>query len=38
MDVESNPSSGCGWKDHTTNCNFLKDLVSEYKKLGAKGK
>ncbi|KRX03760.1 Glycoside hydrolase, superfamily [Pseudocohnilembus persalinus] len=36
MDVETNPSSGCGWStDINKNCQFLQDLVNAYKKLGA---
>lgn len=37
LDVEHNPSTGCGWStsDYTGNCNFLSDLVNALK---AKGK
>ncbi|KRX01186.1 Glycoside hydrolase, superfamily [Pseudocohnilembus persalinus] len=36
IDVESNPSSGCGWTSNiNTNCQFLKDLVNAYKAKGA---
>ena len=32
VDVESNPSSGCGWgTDFTKNCKFLTDLVNALK-------
>lgn len=35
IDVESNPSSGCGWSSNvTTNCNFLSELVTAYKNAG----
>lgn len=32
IDVESNPSTGCGWSstDHTGNCQFLQDIVSQF--------
>jgi hypothetical protein len=28
LDVETNPSTGCGFKDATFNCNFIGQLVS----------
>jgi len=32
IDVETNPSSGCGWgSDHTGNCNYLTELVNRVK-------
>ncbi|KAM3130694.1 hypothetical protein pb186bvf_017202 [Paramecium bursaria] len=33
LDVEFNPSTGCKWSttDFTANCNFVKQLVSEFK-------
>jgi|JI9StandDraft_2_1071091.scaffolds.fasta_scaffold189818_2 GH25 family lysozyme M1 (1,4-beta-N-acetylmuramidase) len=35
IDVETNPSPGCGWgSDHTTNCNFLTELVDRVKHHG----
>lgn len=36
LDVETNPSSGCGWStsDYTGNCNFLTDLVSTFQSKG----
>ncbi|CAD8049465.1 unnamed protein product [Paramecium primaurelia] len=32
IDVESNPSTGCGWSssDHTGNCQFLQDIVNAF--------
>eukprot|EP01103_Thecamoeba_quadrilineata_P005141 TRINITY_DN14979_c0_g1_i1.p1 TRINITY_DN14979_c0_g1~~TRINITY_DN14979_c0_g1_i1.p1 ORF type:complete len:219 (+),score=35.83 TRINITY_DN14979_c0_g1_i1:60-716(+) len=37
FDIESNPSSGCGWTSSTTtNCNFLGSLLSEARALGVK--
>jgi len=35
FDIETNPSSGCGWSSNTgDNCDFLTDLIAEAKKLG----
>lgn len=35
IDVETNPSPGCGWgSDHETNCNFLTDIVTRVKHHG----
>ncbi|EAR88281.1 glycosyl hydrolase family 25 protein (macronuclear) [Tetrahymena thermophila SB210] len=35
IDVETNPSSGCGWTSNiNTNCQFLKDIVAAYKSHG----
>ena len=35
IDVETNPSSGCGWgKDYTANCNYLAELISRIKQHG----
>ncbi|KAL4476535.1 hypothetical protein ABPG74_010268 [Tetrahymena malaccensis] len=35
IDVETNPSSGCGWTSNiNTNCQFLKDIVSAYQSHG----
>jgi hypothetical protein len=28
FDIETNPSSGCGWADAGTNCNFMQGLVN----------
>ena len=37
FDIETNPSSGCGWSgDHSSNCAFLKDMIDEGKSLGVK--
>lgn len=35
FDIETNPSSGCGWSgDTTSNCNFLSELISAGSSLG----
>jgi len=34
FDIETNPSSGCGWQDPSANCNFLSDMISEGQSLG----
>ena len=35
IDIEINPSSGCGWgKDYTSNCNYLNELISRIKSHG----
>ena len=35
IDVEINPSSGCGWgKDYNSNCNYVTELVSRIKSNG----
>jgi hypothetical protein len=35
VDVETNPSTGCGWgTDHTGNCNFLTEIVNRVKSHG----
>ncbi|CAD8185212.1 unnamed protein product [Paramecium pentaurelia] len=36
LDVETNPSTGCGWSssDYTGNCNFLNDLITNFKNKG----
>lgn len=36
LDVETNPSTNCGWSssDYTGNCNFLNDLVTAFKNKG----
>ena len=36
VDVETNPSTGCGWSssDYTGNCNFLNDLITNFKNKG----
>lgn len=34
VDVEKNPSSGCGWKSASENCAFLESLVSSLKSHG----
>lgn len=34
FDIETNPSSGCGWSDASTNCNFLQAMISEGQALG----
>lgn len=35
IDVETNSSPNCGWtKDHTFNCNFLKEVVAAVKSSG----
>ena len=35
VDVETNPSSGCGWsRTHAEHCQFLKEIVTELKNKG----
>jgi len=34
IDVETNPSPGCGWQDPNTNCGFLHNLVSDFQARG----
>lgn len=35
IDVETNPSPGCGWgSDHTGNCNFLNEIIAKVKSHG----
>lgn len=34
FDIEVNPSTGCGWADHMTNCNFLQALIQAGSSLG----
>ena len=34
IDVETNPSPGCGWQDPNTNCGFLHNLVSAFQGRG----
>ncbi len=35
IDVETNPSSGCGWgSDHAGNCNYLNELIARIKSHG----
>lgn len=35
IDVETNPSSGCGWgSDHTGNCNFIIETINRIKSHG----
>jgi GH25 family lysozyme M1 (1,4-beta-N-acetylmuramidase) len=35
LDIETNPSSGCGWSsDHNSNCVFLSELISRVKSHG----
>ena len=35
IDVETNPSSGCGWgTDHAGNCNFLTEIINRIKSHG----
>ena len=35
VDVETNPSSGCGWgSDHAANCNYLTEIVNRIKSHG----
>lgn len=35
IDVETNPSPGCGWtSDHTGNCNFLMEIINHIKSKG----
>lgn len=37
LDIESNPSSGCGWgSDYSSNCQYVQDLVSAVKGHGKK--
>ena len=37
IDVETNPSSGCGWgKDYAANCAYLTDIISRIKSHGKK--
>ncbi len=36
IDVETNPSAGCGWQDANTNCGFLQNLVSAFQATGVK--
>ena len=37
IDVETNPSSGCGWgKDYTANCNYVSELITRIKSHGKK--
>jgi hypothetical protein len=28
LDIETNPSGGCGWSDQNSNCNFMQGLVN----------
>jgi GH25 family lysozyme M1 (1,4-beta-N-acetylmuramidase) len=36
IDVETNPSSGCGWgTDYTSNCNYVASFASTLKSYGA---
>jgi hypothetical protein len=36
MDIETNPSSGCGWpSDQSKGCKFLEELIHEAKAMGA---
>ena len=34
FDIETNPSSGCGWADPATNCNFLQAMITAGQGLG----
>jgi len=34
IDVEHNPSAGCGWQGAAANCNFLEQLVNAFKGKG----
>jgi len=35
LDIETNPSSGCGWSsDLSSNCNFIQSMIQEGKSLG----
>lgn len=34
FDIETNPSSGCGWSDASSNCNFLQAMISAGQGLG----
>ena len=34
FDIETNPSSGCGWSDASTNCDFLQQMISAGQSLG----
>lgn len=34
FDIETNPSSGCGWSDTTSNCNFMQGLISGGQSIG----
>jgi hypothetical protein len=34
FDIEVNPSPGCGWADHMTNCNFLQSMIQAGSSLG----
>jgi len=36
IDIETNPSPGCGWQDANTNCGFLHNLVSDFQAKGVK--
>ena len=35
LDIETNPSSGCGWgSNKATNCEFIKEMINEGHALG----
>jgi len=37
LDIETNPSSGCGWSsDQSSNCNYIQGMIQEGSKLGKK--
>ena len=37
LDIESNPSPGCGWdSDHSKNCQFIRDMISAAESKGAR--
>ena len=37
LDIEINPSGGCGWgTDYTANCNYVNELISAVKSHGKK--
>lgn len=33
-DIETNPSSGCGWADQASNCQFMQGLVNAFEANG----